>query len=126
MRRESDNKTERRGRVMFGNTIRKGVSMKKVTTLLAVMAMLVLPAAASAQSSLGYGTPGGSVQTTIDNGSKPKASTNSAPAATETAAPEEGNLPFTGLEVLVVAAAGLALVATGVGLRKVGGARSAS
>jgi hypothetical protein len=97
--------------------------MKKVTTLLAVMAMLVLPAAASAQSTLGYGTPAGQVQTTINNGSKPKASTNSAPAATAQA-PAEGNLPFTGLEVAVVAAAGLALVATGVGLRKAGNARS--
>ncbi len=105
--------------------------MKKVTTLLAMMAMLVLPAVASAQSSLGYGTPAGQVQTTIENGSNngstPKASNNSAPAATTQAPAEEsGNsLPFTGLEVLVVAAAGLALVATGVGLRKAGSTRSA-
>jgi hypothetical protein len=97
--------------------------MKKVTTLLALMAMLVLPAAASAQGSLGYGTPAGQVETTIDNGSQPKASNNSAPAAV-TEAPSKGDLPFTGLEVFVVAAAGLALVATGVGLRKAGSARS--
>jgi hypothetical protein len=109
---------------MSGSNVYRGDAMKKVTTLLAVMAMLVLPAAASAQSTLGYGTPAGQVQTTINNGSKPKASNNSAPAATTPAPSNEGNLPFTGLEVAVVAAAGLALVATGVGLRKAGNARS--
>ena len=104
--------------------------MKKVTTLLATMAMLVLPAAASAQDTLGYGTPAGQVQTTVENGNEPqpRATNNSAPAAT-TQAPAQASgeeLPFTGLEVLIVAAAGLALVATGIGIRKAGGARSAS
>ena len=104
--------------------------MKKVTTLLAVLAALALPAAASAQG-VGYGSPGGSVQTTIDNGpddsNTPKASSNSAPAATtQVKAPEEnGNLPFTGLEVALVALAGLALVATGFGIRKAGSTRAA-
>jgi hypothetical protein len=107
--------------------------MKKVTALLAATAMLVLPAVASAQSSLNYGpTPNGTVQSTIANGSpapkQPKKSANSAPAAATStpAATEKGSLPFTGLEVGIVAAAGLVLVATGVGLRKMGSARSAS
>jgi hypothetical protein len=107
--------------------------MKKVTTLLAVMAMLALPAAASAQG-VGYGTPNGTVQTTIENGPeenpapspKPNKATNAVPAATTEVAEEGGSLPFTGLEVGLVALAGLALVATGFALRKVGGARSAS
>lgn len=104
--------------------------MKKVTTLLAVMAMLALPAAASAQG-VGYGTPNGTVQTTIENGPPenptptPDNSTAAVPAATTQVA-EEDSLPFTGLEVGLVALAGLALVATGFALRKVGGARSAS
>ena len=104
--------------------------MKKVTTLLAVMAMLALPAAASAQG-VGYGTPNGTVQTTIENGPPekhptPNNSTNAVPAATTQVAEEGGSLPFTGLEVGLVAMAGLALVATGFALRKVGGARAAS
>lgn len=103
--------------------------MKKVTTLLAVTAMLALPAAASAQG-VGYGTPSGTVQTTIENGPDdtprdraPSSSTDATPAATTQVA-DEGSLPFTGLEVGLVALAGIALVATGFALRKVGGARA--
>lgn len=103
--------------------------MKKVTTLLAVMAMLALPAAASAQD-VGYGAPSGTVQTTVENGPPenptPDKSTNAVPAATTEVAEEGDSLPFTGLEVGLVALAGLALVATGFALRKVGGVRSAS
>ena len=96
--------------------------MKKVFALFAVTAMLALPAASFAQATDGYGTPSGAVQTTIENGTTPKKATQSAPAAaTSTPAPEQkGNLPFTGLQVGLVAIAGLALVGTGVGLRKLG------
>ena len=103
--------------------------MKKVFALLAVSAMLVLPAAALAQSSVpGYGMPQGTVQTTIQNGTSPKKATQSVPAAATSApaTPAKGSLPFTGLQVGLVAIAGLALVATGVGLRKLGGSRSVS
>jgi hypothetical protein len=98
--------------------------MKKVFALLAVSAMLVLPAAALAQSP-GYGMPQGTVQTTIKNGTSPKKATQSVPAAATSApAPEQkGSLPFTGLQVGLVAIAGLALVATGVGIRKLGSSR---
>jgi hypothetical protein len=101
--------------------------MKKVFALLAVSAMLVLPAAALAQAP-GYGMPQGTVQTTIQNGTTPKKATQSAPAAATSAptTPQKGSLPFTGLQVGLVAIAGLALVATGVGLRKLGGSRSVS
>lgn len=101
--------------------------MKKVFALLAISAMLVLPAVASAQSGPGYGSPSGTVQTTIENGSAPKKQAQSVPAAaTSTPAPEsKGTLPFTGLQVGLVAIAGLALVATGLGLRKLGSTRSA-
>jgi hypothetical protein len=98
--------------------------MKKVFALLAVSAMLVLPAAALAQAP--YGMPQGTVQTTIKNGTSPKKATQSVPAAATSApsTPAKGSLPFTGLQVGLVAIAGLALVATGVGLRKLGGSRS--
>ena len=100
--------------------------MKKVFALLVVMAMLALPAAAFADSGPGYGMPQGTVQTTIQNGTSPKKATQSVPAAATStpAAPQKGSLPFTGLQVGLVAFAGLALVATGVGLRKLGGSRA--
>jgi hypothetical protein len=87
--------------------------MKKVTTLLAVMALMatmVLPAVASA-SGTGYSTTAAQVESTVQSNPKP--------------AQSHGSLPFTGLEVFAVAGAGLALLATGLGLRKAGGARSA-
>lgn len=100
--------------------------MKKVFALLVVMAMLALPAAAFAQSP-GYGTPSGTVQTTIANGTTPKKATQSVPAAATStptpAATSKGSLPFTGLQVGLVAVAGLALVGTGIGLRKLGSSR---
>lgn len=108
--------------------------MKKLIALLAMLAMLGVPAAASAQG-VGYGSPGGSVQATLDDAgdgspppSQPRAadtssSPNSTPAAAanvQAPAQDEGTLPFTGLEVGLVAIAGLALVATGIGLRRIG------
>jgi hypothetical protein len=83
--------------------------MKKVIALLAVMVMLVLPAVSSA-AGVGYDPTAAQVQTT----QKPK------PASSK------NTLPFTGLEVSVVAIAGLALLGTGFGLRKLGSARSIS
>ena len=90
--------------------------MKKVTTLLAVMALMatmVLPAVASAQGT-GYSSTAAQVESTVQSTPKPAA-----------AQEQQGDLPFTGLEVFVVAGAGLALLAMGFGLRKAGGARSA-
>jgi hypothetical protein len=89
--------------------------MKKVTTLLAVMALMatmVLPAVASAEGT-GYSSTAAQVESTVQSNPKPAA------------AEQHGDLPFTGLEVFAVAGAGLALLATGLGLRKAGGARSA-
>jgi hypothetical protein len=90
--------------------------MKKVTTLLAVMALMatmVLPAVASAEGT-GYSSTAAQVESTVQSNPKPAA-----------AEQHSGDLPFTGLEVFAVAGAGLALLATGLGLRKAGGARSA-
>jgi hypothetical protein len=101
--------------------------MKKTFALLAVsaaFAMAALPAAASATT--GYaGVPAGTVQTTIQN-TAPAAKTTSSARPTPTAAstPSKGTLPFTGLQVGLVAAAGLALVGTGLGLRRLGHSRS--
>jgi hypothetical protein len=99
--------------------------MKKAFALLAVSAMLALPAVASAQTT-GYGSPSGAVQTTIQHGTAPSTSKtiSSTPAAATTAPASKGNLPFTGLQVGLVAIAGLALVGTGIGLRKLGSHRA--
>jgi hypothetical protein len=73
------------------------------------ISVLALAPAASAQSSLGYGPSGKVTQT---------ATSQSSPAA-QTKSDDEGGLPFTGLDVGLVALAGLALVAVGVGLRRI-------
>ena len=86
--------------------------MKKVIAVLAVMALLALPAAASADS-FGYGPA--QVEASIKKPNTPAA-----------AKQEKGSLPFTGLQVGLVAFAGLALVGTGFGLRKLGGSRPIS
>jgi len=94
--------------------------MKKVTTLLAVMALMatmVLPAVASAQGT-GYSSTAAQVESTVQSTPKPA-------AAQQQQQQQQGDLPFTGLEVFVVAGAGLALLAMGFGLRKAGGPRSA-
>lgn len=71
-------------------------------------------AASSAQS--GYSKPGGAVQTQIDNG-------NPTPPAEVVQKPEavtqkKGSLPFTGLDLVLVVAAGGILLALGLGMRR--------
>ena len=73
----------------------------------------------------GYSTPGGQVQQQVSNGQpegNPSASNSNsggeaAPAQQSRA--EEGGLPFTGLQVGIILAAGLMLVGLGVGIRRV-------
>lgn len=98
--------------------------MKKAIALLAASAMLALPAVASAQTPYSS-MPSGAVQTTIQHGTAPSTSkTISSTPAAATTTPAKGTLPFTGLQVGLVAIAGLALVGTGVGLRKLGSHRA--
>jgi hypothetical protein len=107
--------------------------MTKITSGVVSAAMLLGAPAAFGQSTAvqGYSTPGGVVQTQIGHSpshqTQPTASTQaapsspSAPAATPSAtAKTSGNkLPFTGLDVALIVAAGGVLVAMGYGLRRI-------
>jgi hypothetical protein len=76
-------------------------------------------AATSAQS--GYSKPGGIVQTQVDNGNgnNPGGSTSTPEATTpERATQSTGRLPFTGLDLVLVVAAGGLLLGLGLGMRR--------
>jgi hypothetical protein len=83
----------------------------------AVSAALLLGApSAFAQSSTqqGYSKPGGAVQTQIDNGGPtPPAEVVQTPEAKKAS-----KLPFTGLDLVLVVAAGGLLLALGLGMRR--------
>ena len=89
-------------------------------------AVLVPPVASSAQT--GYSKPGGIIQTEIDNGGgnhNPGAVVESSSPGGVTETQSSGTtLPFTGLDVVLVAAAGGLLLALGLGMRRL--ARSSS
>jgi hypothetical protein len=73
-------------------------------------------AASSAQS--GYSKPGGAVQTQIDNGNPtPPAEVVQKPEAV-TQKKSTAKLPFTGLDLVLVVAAGGILLALGLGMRR--------
>ena len=74
-------------------------------------------AASSAQQ--GYSKPGGIVQTEIQNGGgnhNPGAVVSTPEGTTETRS--SGSLPFTGLDVVLVVAAGVLLLGLGLGVRR--------
>jgi hypothetical protein len=84
---------------------------RRISALLAiasVVALLIVAAPASAATSAeqGYSPPGARIEQRVD----PKGS---------------GNLPFTGLDVLAVVAVGGALLAVGVGVRKLASSNTA-
>ena len=103
----------------------------KRTFVAAGAAMLLLAAPAFAQvnpTEQGYSAPAGVTQQQITSSPAPTATvTPSKPAAPKTtpaavtkAAPaKKGGLPFTGLELGLVLAAGAALLGVGLGLRRV-------
>jgi hypothetical protein len=103
--------------------------MRLKTTTIAGLAGVMLAVGApvaSAQSTdpvqEGYSTPSGVVQTQIENHtpkqqSQPVAET-AAPKAT-VQQPSNSQLPFTGLDVGLVLAAGAALLAAGFGIRRI-------
>jgi hypothetical protein len=86
--------------------------MKKAFSLLTVLALtLALAGTAYAQSSVqGYNDEGGQVQSGVQGGQE-----QAGPGATTEAG---GSLPFTGLDIALVAMAGGALVAAGFGMRR--------
>ena len=100
--------------------------MKRLALLMAVVALaLVVVAPAYGQSAVGdtYGGKGGGIVGTVDSGDQG----NGQPAGQPAAAPQqvqvastsdEGSLPFTGLDIGLLALGGVALVGVGVGLRR--------
>ena len=99
-----------------------------------IAALLAFAPAAFAQSSAqqGYSAPGGVVQTQLNSSGPPSNPTSvptgrspnapsSAPAATTTTtttAKTSGRLPFTGLDIALIVAAGGVLLLMGFGIRR--------
>jgi hypothetical protein len=92
--------------------------MKRLALLMAVVALaLVVVAPAYAQSAVSdtYAGKGGGIVGTVDSGNGPSAST---PQQVQVASGGNGSLPFTGLDIGLLALGGVALVGVGVGLRR--------
>ena len=94
---------------------------KKVLAGTISAALLVGAPSAFAQTSAqkGYSKPGGIVQTQVDNGgggNNPGGSTSTPEATTPERA--SGKLPFTGLDLVLVVAAGGLLLGLGLGMRR--------
>lgn len=93
--------------------------MKRLALLMAVVAVaLAVAAPAYAQNAVSdaYAGRGGGIVGTVDSGNGPSAST---PEQVQTAgAGDDGSLPFTGLDIGLLAVGGIALVGVGVGLRR--------
>ena len=99
------------------------------TIAAASVAMLLIAAPAVAQvnpTEQGYSAPAGTTQQQISSSPGPSAQVSPgttpkkvAPVAVKKAAPaKQGGLPFTGLELGLVLAAGAALLGVGLGLRR--------
>jgi hypothetical protein len=91
------------------------------TAVVASIALAISAPAAFAQSAVqnGYSQPGGVIQSQVSNGnpsSTPEASTSTPAAKTQTSSSQ---LPFTGLDLGLVLAAGAMLLAAGLGIRRV-------
>ena len=85
-------------------------------TISALMLLCVTPAFAQTSAQQGYSKPGGIVQTQVDNGSG-----NNPGEVVQATTPERANqsrLPFTGLDLVLVVAAGGLLLGLGLGMRR--------
>ncbi|HEU4702895.1 MAG TPA: hypothetical protein VFS37_10470 [Conexibacter sp.] len=91
--------------------------MKRLALLMAVVAVaLAVAAPAYAQNAVSdaYAGRGGGIVGTVDSGNGPTASPPQQVQATN----DSGSLPFTGLDIGLLALGGVALVGVGVGLRR--------
>jgi hypothetical protein len=91
--------------------------MKTFISIVCAMALvLALATTAYGQSSVdGYNDQGGQIQSTVDQGGS---GGNGGLAGTTTSTDSGGSLPFTGLDVVLLAAAGGLLAAAGLGMRR--------
>ena len=97
--------------------------LRTTLTALTVGAALAVGApAAVAQttdpSQEGYSTPGGAVQTQLDNGNDPGNEATTSGPRTVQSADSSSSLPFTGLDVALIVGAGGMLLLLGFGLRR--------
>ncbi len=104
----------------------KGSHLRIALAVTVCAALLVAPAIASAQDALSNPTasqyePQSQVQGTSTNGSAANSSTAS-PVATATDG-ASGALPFTGIDLALVAGVALTMVAAGLGLRRLSAPR---
>ena len=91
--------------------------MKRLALLMAVVALalvVAVPAYGQGAVSDTYAGRGGGIVGTVGGGNGP-----SAPAPQQIVSSNEGSLPFTGLDIGLLALGGVALVGVGVGLRRV-------
>jgi hypothetical protein len=93
--------------------------MKTFISIACAMALiLALATTAYGQSSVqGYNDQGGQIQSTVDQGGG-GGGEGLAGTTTTTTADDGGSLPFTGLDVALLAAAGGVLAAAGLGMRR--------
>ena len=92
--------------------------MKRLALLMAVVAVaLAVAAPAYAQNAVSdaYAGKGGGIVGTVDSGNGPSAS---APQQVQAVSSDSGSLPFTGLDIGLLALGGVALVGVGAGLRR--------
>jgi hypothetical protein len=90
--------------------------MKRLALLMAVVAVaLAIAAPAYAQNAVSdaYAGKGGGIVGTVEGGNGPTASTSQPVEVSN-----NGSLPFTGLDIGLLALGGVALVGVGVGLRR--------
>jgi len=93
--------------------------MKRLALLMAVVAVaLAVAAPAYAQNAVSdaYAGKGGGIVGTVESGNGPTASTPQQVKVANTSG--NGSLPFTGLDIGLLAFGGVALVGVGVGLRR--------
>ena len=99
--------------------------VKSTFVILAAALLLALPTAALAQGS-GYGPGQGVLGEENASGGGPSANNGgggggnqaAAPTTVESGADTGGSLPFTGADLVVIAAIGMALLGAGIGLRR--------
>ncbi|HXE45813.1 MAG TPA: hypothetical protein VN635_11520 [Conexibacter sp.] len=95
--------------------------MKRLALLMVAVALALVvagPAYAQSATSDAYAGKGGGIVGTVNSGG-PSGNGPSAPAPQQVqAASSNGSLPFTGLDVGLLALGGVALVGVGIGLRR--------
>ena len=98
------------------------LSKKFLAGTISAMMLFGAPSALAASSAqTGYSKPGGIIQTEINNGggdNNPGAVVENSNPGSVTETRSNGSLPFTGLDVVLLAAAGGLLLALGLGMRR--------